>query len=225
MATSGTVSFSPDNATLLEEIFELAGLELRTGNDFESAMRSADFLKLQWANEGLNLWTVEETTIAITAGEESYTLAADTIDLLDHAIRDGTGDQQVDYRLKRIAFPRWAGLTTKNETGRPMIILVERKNVPTIRVWPVPDTNYTLVVWRLRYMQDAGGATNTLDMPLRLIPAFIWGMAYTMACKRPKEVSMEHRMFLKGEYNTMFQAAKDEDRDRASFFIRPRTFR
>lgn len=225
MATSGTTTFNPDNLTILEEAFELAGIELRTGNDYESAMRSLDLLKLEWGNEGLNLWTVDEETLTMTAGDGEYDLAVDTIDLLHAAVRTGTGANQTDFRLSRVAFPRWSGITNKNQTGRPTTILVERKINPSVRVWPVPDTTYTLVYWRLRRMEDAGGATATLDMPTRFIPAIITGLAIKMAIKNargPRAAELSAKAsFLLPIYNQQLQFAKDEDRDRSSFFVRP----
>lgn len=219
MATSGTVAFNPNNVTVLEEAFELAGLELRTGNDYESAMRSLDLLKLEWGNEGLNLWTVEEVELVLTAGDAAYDLAADTIDILDASIRTGSGTSQTDYRLRRVAFPRWNAITNKNTTSRPNVILVERGATVSVRLWPVPDTTYTLVYWKLRRMEDGGGATNTLDMPTRFIPALITGLAIKMAIKRDM---IQKAQFLQPIYSQQLQAAKDEDRDRASFFVRPR---
>lgn len=225
MATSGTTSFNPDNSTILEEAFELAGLELRTGNDYESAMRSLDLLKLEWGNEGLNLWTVEETTLAITSGDELYDLPVDTIDLLHCAIRTGTGTDQQDYRLTRVGFPRWSGMTNKQIAGRPTTVLVERGLTPSIRLWPVPDTSYTFVYWRLRRMEDAGGVTDTLDMPTRFIPAIITGLAMKMAIKRATGPRAQELLakanFLLPVYNQQLQFAKDEDRDRSSFYVRP----
>lgn len=218
MATSGTTSFNPDNGTILEEAFELAGVELRTGNDYESAMRSLDLLKLEWGNEGLNLWTVDEETISITAADNEYDLPVDTIDLLHACIRTGTGTSQQDIRLKRVGFPRWSIITNKNQTGLPTTILVERKNNPLVRLWPIPDRAYTLVYWRLRRIEDAGGVTDTLDMPTRMIPAIITGLAIKIAIKREK---LDKANFLMPIYDRQLASAKEEDRDRSSFFVRP----
>ena len=218
MAVSGTATFNPDNGTILEEAFELAGLELRTGNDFESAIRSLDLLKLEWSNEGLNLWTVEETTLTLSAGDASYDLPVDTVDILHAAIRTGTGTSQSDIKLGRIGFPRWSGIANKNITSIPNCFMVERTLAPVVRVWPTPDTTYTLVYWRLRRIQDAGGVSATLDMPTRFIPAIVTGLAIKMATKRQK---FETATFLQPTYDRQFQMAKDEDRDRSSFFVRP----
>jgi hypothetical protein len=218
MATSGTTAFNPDNGTILEEAFELAGVELRTGNDFESAIRSLDLLKLEWGNEGLNLWTVEEETIAVAAADNEYSLPVDTIDLLHASIRTGTGTSQQDTRLRRVGFPRWSALTNKNQVGMPTTILVERTLTPSVRLWPVPDRAYTLVYWRLRRIEDAGGVTSTLDMPTRFIPAITTGLAIKIAIKRDKLAKAD---YLRPIYMEQMANAKEEDRDRSSFFVRP----
>ena len=218
MAISGVTTFNPDNGTILEEAFELAGLELRTGNDFESAIRSLDLLKLEWGNEGLNLWTVEESTMTLSAGDSTYDLPVDTIDLLHAAIRTGSGVSQSDIKLGRVGFPRWSGIANKNVTAVPNSFMVERTLTPVIRVWPTPDTTYTLVYWRLRRMQDAGGVSDTLDLPTRFIPAIITGLAIKMATKRQK---YDTANFLQPTYDRQLQFAKDEDRDRSSFYVRP----
>lgn len=218
MATSGTTSFNPDNGTILEEAFELAGVEMRTGNDFESAIRSLDILKLEWGNEGLNLWTVEEETISITASDGAYDLPVDTIDVLHASIRTGTGTSQQDTRLRRVGFPRWSALTSKNQVGFPTTMLVERTTAPVVRLWPIPDRAYTLVYWRLRRIEDAGGVTATLDMPTRFIPPIITGLAIKIAIKREK---YEKANFLMPIYDRQLANAKEEDRDRSSFFVRP----
>lgn len=222
MTTSGTTSFAPDNLEIIEEAFDLAGIEGRTGQDYVSAIRSLNILQQEWANEGINLWTLDEGTISFTAGEDTYSLPVDTIDILEHHIRTGTGTSQVDYRLQRIPVSRYSDLVNKNTLGRPTQIFVRRLSSPEIRVYPTPDTTYTLVYWRLRRIQDAGGGGNTLDMPLRFVPAMISGLAYKIALKNPDKVPLERLAVLKSEYSTQLEAAKEEDRDRASFFVRPK---
>lgn len=222
MATSGTTNFNPDNLEIIEEAFDVAGLEARTGQDFTSAIRSLNLIREEWANEGINLWTLSEGTISLIAGQDTYSLPVDTIDLLEHHVRIGTGTNQVDYRLKRIPISRYSDLTDKNTPGRPTQIFVQRLIAPQIRLYPVPDMAYTLVYWRLRRIQDAGGGLNTMDMPTRFIPALVMGLAYKMAMKHPDKVPMDRLAMLKAEYSQLFEMAKEEDRDRSSFFVRPR---
>ena len=219
MATSGTTDFNPNNLEVIEAAFDLAGVEARTGNDFKSAIRSLNILHQEWSNQGLNLWTIEEATIAITPGTSTYALPVDTIDVIDHNLRYGTGSSQVDYPLTQVAWSKYALISAKTQTGRPTAIVVERLVSPQFRLWPVPDAAATFVYWRLRRIQDAGGGNNTLDMPTRFIPALITGLAIKMAINKGK---LDRINLLKPMYDEQLKDAKDEDRDRSSFSIRPR---
>ena len=222
MTTSGTTAFSPDFGDLIEEAFEMAGLEVRTGYDLKSARRSLDLLAIEWANRGLNLWTVEQGTVPMIAATATYTLPADTIDIIEHQLRMGTGTSQVDYDMYRLSVSGYSAIVTKNTEGRPQQIYVDRaRTAPTITVWPVPDVSslYTVVYQRLRRIQDSGAATNTADIPFRFIPALIAGLAYYIAMKRPE---VEKRVpFLKQYYEEAFDLAGQEDRSRATWFHHP----
>lgn len=220
MTTSGTATFNPTIDVLIEEAFERAGTELRSGYDLKSARRSLDIMAAEWSNRGLNLWTIEQVSVAVISGTASYAAAADTIDIVEHVIRSGTGTSQVDYDLERIGVGSYASIVAKNQTGRPVQIYVERTTTPTINLWPVPNASFTLVYWRMRRIQDSGAATNTPDIPSRFIPALVSGLAYYIAMKRP---ALEQRVpFLQAEYERQFQLAYEEDRDRSSFYIMPR---
>lgn len=220
MATSGTATFNPTIDVIIEEAFERAGSELRTGYDLKSARRSLDIMSAEWSNRGINLWTVDSGSIPLVAGTSSYTLPADTIDLLEHIVRTGSGTSQVDYELNRMGVSEFASLVTKNQTSRPTQIYVERTLTPTIKLWPVPDlSSYTLVYWRLRRMQDTGSATNTVDIPTRFIPALVAGLAYYIAMKKPG--LMDRLQMLKSVYDEQFQMAYEEDRERVSLRVVP----
>ena len=220
MTTSGSATFNPSFDVLIEEAFERAGTELRSGYDLKSARRSLDIMSAEWSNRGLNLWTVSLGTVPLVAGTSSYALPADTIDLLEHVIRSGTGTSQVDYDIERIGVNSYASIVTKNQTGRPIQIYVERTLTPTANVWPVPDVStYTLVYWRMRRIQDTGAATNTADIPSRFIPALVSGLAYYIALKRP--ALMNRVQMLKAIYDEQFQLAYEEDRERVPLRIIP----
>jgi hypothetical protein len=222
MATSGSATFNPSLDVIIEEAFERAGTELRSGYDLKSARRSLDIMAAEWSNRGLNLWTVTVGTQALTAGTASYTLPTDTIDLLEHVIRSGSGTSQADYDIERIGVSSYAAIVNKNQTGRPVQIYVERTLTPTVNVWPVPDVNtYTLVYWRMRRIQDTGAATNTADIPSRFIPALVSGLAYYIALKRP--ALMNRVQMLKQIYDEQFQMAYEEDRERVPLRIIPYT--
>jgi len=226
LTTSGTTSFDLNLIEIVEEAFERAGAQLRTGNDFRSARRSLNLLASEWANKGLNLWTVTEATLSLVAGTSSYDLPSDCIDVIEHSLRTGTGQSQVDYNLERVGVGTWQSLANKNQTGRPLQLFVERQIAPSVNIWPVPDQSYTLVYWYLRRIQDAGATgTLTLDVPHRFLPALVAGLAYHVALKKSAMVPeiMQRITLLKSIYDEQFQLAADEDRDRSSLWIAPYT--
>lgn len=223
MATSGTATFNPEIVEIVEEAYERCGLELRSGYDLKTARRSLDIMAAEWSNKGINLWTVESGTLALTTGTATYTLPADTIDLLETVIRTGSGSNQQDLSINRISVSTYATIPNKNNQGRPIQIYVDRQATPKVSVWPTPDssTTYTLAYWRLRRIEDAGRAgSNTYDVPSRFIPCLVAGLAYHIATKRP-EVGLDRVTFLKAAYDEQFTLAADEDRDKSSINFAP----
>jgi len=220
MTTSGTSTFNLDFAEIAEEAFERAGLELRSGYDMKSARRSLNLLCAEWANLGLNLWTVASGSIVLTPGQAVYTSAdgvpTEMVDLIEHVLRTNNAGQNTDITMNRISVSDYANIPTKTVQGRPLQIYVNRQISPTLTVWPVPDssTTYTLVYWYLRRIQDTGAsAANTADIPYRFLPALIAGLAYYVALKNPE--AADRIQMLKGFYEEQFQLAASEDRDRA----------
>ena len=129
MATSGTNTFNLDLNDLIEEAFERCGLELRTGYDFRTARRSLNILSIEWANRGINLWTVEQGQIAMTTGQAIYPLPVDTIDLMDHVVRQNNGtSNQIDINITRIAEPTYITIPNKLTQGRPIQVWVNRQS-------------------------------------------------------------------------------------------------
>lgn len=173
MATSGTATFNLDINEIIEEAYERAGLgRAFSGNDYRTARRSLNLLGQDFANRGINLWTIEDSTLSLTSGTASYTLPADTVSILDHSIRTGTGTSQSDLTITRMSLGEYAGISSKNTQGRPVKIYIERlRDAPQITVWPVPDNNtYTLVYYRIRRIEDsAAGANNQYDVCLELL--------------------------------------------------------
>ena len=223
MATSGTATFNPEIVEIVEEAYERCGLELRSGYDLKTARRSLDIMAAEWSNRGINLWTVESGTVALTTGTATYTLPADTIDLLETVIRTGSGSDQQDLSINRISVSTYATIPNKNNQGRPIQIYVDRQATPKVSVWPTPDSSatYTLAYWRLRRIEDAGRAgSNTYDVPSRFIPCLVAGLAYHIATKRP-EVGLDRVTFLKAAYDEQFTLAADEDRDKSSIQFAP----
>ena len=231
MTTSGTQSFNLDLSNLIEEAFERAGSELRTGYDFRTARRSLNLLTIEWANRGINLWTIEQGSIPMVQGQIVYDLPVDTIDLLDMVIRTQTGVEQTDINISRISVSTYATIPNKNAQGRPIQVWVNRQsgateptglNPPTINVWPAPDQSnfYTFVYWRLRRIQDAGGGTSTQDIPFRMLPCLVAGLAYYLAMKIPN--ALPRLEMLKMSYEEQWALASSEDREKAALRLAPR---
>lgn len=224
MTTSGTAGFNLDISDIIEEAFERNGQELRTGYELKTARRSLNLLTVEWANRGINLWTVEEGVIPLVQGQETYNLPTDTIDLLDMVIRNGVAQNQTDININRISVSTYATIPNKNATGRPIQVWIDRQITPQINVWPVPDSNqFTFVFWRLRRIQDASGSTQTMDIPFRFLNCLVAGLAYYLSMKLP--VDPGRRGELKMDYEMQLQMAQDEDREKAPIRLVPRTMR
>lgn len=232
MTTSGTSTFNLDLNNLIEEAFERCGVEVRTGYDLRTARRSLNLLTIEWANKGINLWTVEQGSIALTQGTITYPLPVDTIDLIDHVIRTQTGINQTDINITRISVDTYSTIPNKNAQGRPIQVWINRQSgatepgtgiaYPEINVWPTPDQSnyYTFVYWRLRRVQDAGSGVTTQDIPFRFLPCMVAGLAYYLALKIPE--ALERVTMLKAMYDEAWQLAADEDREKAALRIAPR---
>ena len=224
MATSGTATFDLDLNNLVEEAFERCGVELRTGYDMRTARRSLNLLTIEWANRGINLWTIEEGSIALTEGTSTYNLPADTIDLLDHVVRTGTGTSQSDLNMTRISVSTYASIPNKNVEGRPIQVWIDRQaDIPQVNVWPVPNNDtYTFTYWRMRRIQDAGNGVNNQDIPFRMLPCLVAGLAYYLSLKIPE--AMNRIEMLKMSYEEQWNLASAEDREKASLRLAPREF-
>lgn len=175
MATSGTTAFTLDLLEIVEEAFERCGRELRTGYDLKTARRSLNLLFADWSNRGVNLWTLDSGSVSLVSGTATYTLPADTIDILDAVIRsnDGSASLQNDRVITRVSASVYSTIPNKLSTGVPIQYVVTRASAaPTVTLWPVPsDATQKLVYWRLRRIQDAGATGDiTNDVPVRMLP-------------------------------------------------------
>jgi hypothetical protein len=232
MATSGTTAFNLDLTELVEEAFERCGAELRSGYDLKTARRSLNLLFADWSNRGINLWTVAQSAITLVPGTATYTLPADTVDLLEHVIRTGNAanNTQTDLTITRISVSTYASIPSKVAQARPIQVYIDRQSTvnrqhvgPTITVWPVPDESqtYTFVYWYLRRIQDTGtGGTFTMDVPFRFIPCMVAGLAYYLAMKLPN--AMDRMQVLKAQYDEAWDLASTEDREKAAIRFVPR---
>jgi hypothetical protein len=299
MSTSGTTVFNLNMGDLVEESFERCGAQLRTGYDFRTAQRSVNLLTIEWANRGINLWTVEQGQIPINinGGQISYPIPVDTIDLYDHIVRTGSGQNQQDINITRISGDTYLTIPNKNAYGRPIQIWIDRQSgnvdstatttlsqaaaatdttlyvtstqnlrsqgyinigtanggnanqllncfrgqngttaashlagaslynnfLPNVNIWPTgqPGTQYTLIYWRMRRMQDSGTGINTEDIPFRWIPCLAAGLSYYLSMKI-RDVDPNRIPMLKADYEQQFQFAQDEDREKAALRVVPR---
>ena len=214
MATSGSRDFDLDVGEIIEEAYERCGLESRTGYDLNTARRSLNIMFADWANRGLNLWTVEQSTQALTDGTASYTLSADFTDLLEVVVRrSGT-----DFMLTKMSRGEYLNIPTKTQEGRPTQYYFDRKTTPSITLWPTPENSTdTLVFYYVRRIQDVDTQVNTTDAPFRFLPCVIAGLSYYLAVKKaPDRIQL-----LKSIYEEEFQRASDEDDDRVPLKLTP----
>lgn len=225
MATSGTTTFNLDLTDLVEEAFERCGAELRSGYDLKTARRSLNLLFADWANRGINLWTVAQSSITLVPGTATYNLPEDTVDLLEHVIRTGAGSAstQADLSITRISVSTYATIPNKLTQARPIQVYINRQApIPNVTVWPIPDASqpYTFVYWYLRRIQDAGTGVNTMDVPFRFIPCMVAGLAYYLALKLPD--GLQRLETLKAQYDEAWDLASSEDREKAAIRLVPR---
>jgi hypothetical protein len=214
MTVSSSKDFELDVADYIEEAFERCGLEARTGYDLKTAKRSLNLLFADWANRGLNQWTIKQRSFTVTSGDGETDLSADVIDILSLVVRrSGT-----DYALSRISRDEYLSIPTKTTTGRPTQFFVDRQITPNLKLWPLPDNDTDVVIYdALTRMDDADTYVNTVDMPFRFYPCLAAGLAYYIAMKR----APERLQILKPIYEEEMNRAMDEDRDRASFRVAP----
>ena len=214
MATSGSRDFNLDVGEVIEEAYERCGLEVRTGYDARTARRSLNLMFADWANRGLNLWTVKQGTITLTQGQAQETLTDDVVDLLDVVVRrNGT-----DFEVERISRGEYATLPNKTTQGRTSQYWLNRQIDPVINLWAVPENSTDqLIYYYVRRIEDADSLINTTDMPFRFFPCMVAGLAYYMAMKRaPERVQL-----LKTVYEEEFQRAADEDQGRTPLKLQP----
>ena len=214
MTVSGSTDFELDVSDYIEEAFERCGVEVRTGYDLKTARRSLNLLLAEWANRGLNQWTIKQRSFTVTKADGTYPLGTDIIDILSVVVqRDGT-----DYSLDRMSRDGFISIPNKTSESRVNQFFLDRQITPVLNLWPVPDNSTDVVYYNaLTRMDDADAYTNTLAMPFRFYPCLAAGLAYYIAMKKaPDRVQI-----LKALYEEEFERAATEDRDRASFNVVP----
>ena len=223
MATSDSKNFEPDVGEFIEEAFERCGIELRTGYDLKTATRSLNLMLAEWANRGLNQWTVAQKTVAMVKDTATYNIdstnATAPIDVLDAFMRETVNSENTDLPMTRISRSQYSSLPNKSTTAKPNQFTIDKQLSPTISVYPAPDksSTYTLYMNVLTRIDDADLGTNTMQMPYRFYPCLAAGLAYYISLKKaPERTGM-----LKQIYEEEFSRAMDMDEERASFRIAP----
>ena len=236
--TSGTTAFNFDVTQMVEEAYERCGAESRSGWDFRTARRSLNIMFMDWANRGINMWTIDGPySVTLIQGQATYILPADTVDLLDMVIRTAPGStfNQTDLNITRISESTYMTIPNKLAQSRPIQVWINRQsganntltggvgtNNPTFTVWPCPDGSqpWIFVYYRLRRIQDAGSGYNGLDIPFRFLPVAAAGLAYYLSFKIPG--ALERMQMLKQAYDEAWDAAGTEDREKAAIRLVPR---
>jgi len=215
MAVSGSTDFNIDAAEVIQEAYERCGLQEVSGKDLRTAIRSMNLLMAEWANRGLNLWTIQLGTQATTASDSDYSLDNNIIDLLEVVLRDSNN---VDTTLSRISRADYQMLPTKSSEGKSSQFYFERTTTPVLYLFPTPDVaTYTIRYYYLKRLDDIDLATDDPNVSFRFLPCLVAGMAYYLAMKKaPEKVQL-----LKAVYDEEFERARQEDRDRASFSAVP----
>ena len=214
MTTSSSTDFELAVDDYIEEAYERCGLEIRTGYDLKTAKRSLNIMLAEWANRGLNQWTIEQRTQALTADDVDYSLGTDVIDVLSVVVRrSGT-----DFNMSRISRDTYLSIPTKTTTGRPTQYFLDRQITPNLKIWPAPENSTDVIHYdALTRIQDADTMQNTLEIPFRFYPCLTAGLAYYLSLKKNPQLTQ----MLKVVYEEEFERAMGEDRDRSSFTVTP----
>ena len=224
---SSTADFDLSIDEIAEEAYERCGLQVRSGYDLKTARRSLNLMLSEWANRGLNLWTIQkqEKTLPATTTELSGTSlfgsgansAQQIIDITDLVIRDSSNNE---FSTTSISRSTYLNYTVKTTSGRPSQYYFERTINPKLFLYPAADTTYTLVYYALVRMKDSGAYTNNNEIPFRFLPCLTAGLAYYIAMKKaPDRIGL-----LKQIYEDEFQRAADQDGERTSLFLTPKTY-
>ena len=218
MATSGTVAFRPNVEEIITEAYERCGIDIqtRTGDQAISARRSMNLLFSEFANRGINYWTVSQNTLTLVNGTTSYTLPVGTIDILDAVIRDSSSN--TDQIINRVTIQEYNQLPNKNTAGKPSQYMIDRQYTPVIYFWSVPNTStYSLVYWAMNQLEDVTLSNQDADVPYRWSDTICAGLASKLAMKyAPEKFQLLNEM-----YERSFNFAASSDNNGVSLRVQP----
>ena len=218
MATSGSRDFQPNVAEWIEEAYERCGLEMRTAYDARTARRSLNILFADWANRGLNQWTISNVNQTLTEGTESYSLNAYVVDVLDVVLRRTKNSVATDYQMSQIGRSEYWNIPNKATKARPTQYFLDKQETPKIYVWPAPENSTDIIKMnQILRIEDVDTSVNDVQVPFRFYPCLVAGLAYYLSQKRAPE-----RMdSLKMMYEDEFARAMAQDESRASLMVKP----
>jgi len=218
MATSGTVAFRPNVEEIITESFERCGIDIqtRTGDHAISARRSINLLFSEFANRGINYWTLSQNTLPLVNGTTSYTLPVGTIDILDAVIRDSSSG--TDQIINRITIQDYNQLPNKDSEGKPSQYMIDRQYTPVVYFWAVPNTStYSMVYWAMNQLEDVTLSNQDADIPYRWNDTICAGLASKLAMKyAPEKFQILNEM-----YERSFNFAASSDNDGVSLRVQP----
>ena len=243
MAYSGTRTFNLNIEEIIEEAYERCGLEVRSGYDLKTARRSLNLMFSDWANRGLNLWTIDYATQTMTAGTNFYTIDQKVVDIVDAVITTTAGataniegdEDTTDVAITKISRTEYMNLSRKEQSSsgdaRPTQYCMingqvttasgsdygRPENDMTIFLYPSPDKAYILKYFYINRIQDAGDYTDNADVPFYFLPCLVSGLAYYMSLKRSPALTAN----LKAVYDEEFNRTADANRERVSFRVKP----
>ena len=221
MATSGTVAFRLDVEQIITEAYERCGIDAqtRTGYQAVSARRSLNLLFSEWANRGINYWTLQNNTVSLVDGQTQYTLPVGTIDLIDVVVRETVGSTISDTVLQRMSIADYNQLPDKTDEGKPSQYMLNKQYTPVMYLWQVPDssTAYSLVYWSINQLEDITASNEDADIPYRWSDCICAGLATKLALK----FAPDRFQILDQLYERTFDLAAATDNDGVSMRIRP----
>jgi hypothetical protein len=217
MALSGTTTFDLTIEEIIEEAYERCGLAVRSGFDLKMARRSMNLLFAEWANRGLNLWTIEQRTKTLASSTTSYDLDTDLVDILSAVLYEAS-NTTIDKQLDRLSRAEYLHISQKTLEETPTQFYLERTITPKLYLYPTPDAADTFKYYALTRINDAGDYTNNSEVPFRFLPSLTAGLAYYLAMKKaPDRIQL-----LKAAYEDEWQRAAAEDSTRASVNLVPK---
>ena len=238
MASSGTRTFNLAIDDVIQEAYERLGVSSKGGYDLITARRSLNLLMIKWINQGVNLFTLHLHEVAVNSFNNTtyptFSLAANEYsDILTASCRNIEATPDQDIEMERISYADWLSYPNKYSTGTPLKFAVDRNAEfdasgvadHTVYLWPGPnvDNKFKIIMWAIKYGQDiTDNYSQNAAIPKRMLPALISGLTVELANKHPKLVDINRRQELIQMYEKEWELAREEDRERASFYVTPK---